>query len=170
MKTPPDLTPPKTELVTSLPPPTVVRRFPESLLDELPIVLSQHGDGYVGMTDKGNHYALPIGSRELNNLIMDVALERDRPLRRRDVNDINNMMQSFAETKAEQRDVWYRVARIEGGVEIDPGLESPLRYRITGDGVDIIESGSTTLFYRHQNMLPMAMIPSDEEIECSENT
>ena len=152
-----------TQLVTSLPPPAVVRRFPESLLDELPIVLSQHGIGYVVMADKGNHYALPIGSRELNNLIMDVALERDGPIRRRDMNDINNMLQSFAETKAEQRDVWYRVARVDSGIEIDPGLESHLRYRITCDGVDIIESGSTTLFYRHQNMLPMAMLPPTEE-------
>jgi hypothetical protein len=152
-----------TQLVTSLPPPTVIRRFPESLLDELTIVQSQHGIGYVVMADHGNTYALPIGSRELNNLIMDVALSRERPLRRRDLNDINSMIQSFAETKAEQREVWYRVASIDGGIEIDPGYESHIRYRITGDGVDVIESGSTTLFYRHQNMLPMAMPAKGDE-------
>ena len=48
---------------------TVTQQFPDNLPEELNLVLGQTGNAFAVMMEAGNPYVLPVGSRQLNNLI-----------------------------------------------------------------------------------------------------
>jgi hypothetical protein len=131
--------------------------FPHNLPGKLNIVLGQDGKAYATMSDGPNAYALPVGGRKLNNLIRDIARREGMTLRRNDITEVNHYLQAFAENTPVVRNVWYRVAPIQGGVEIALGDEADTRVRITAGKVDILGQGSDTLFYRTPVSRAMAM-------------
>lgn len=136
----------------------VVReRFPHNLPKVLDLVLGQDGKAYSIRCDSGNPYILPVGSKHLGNIIREYAQEENRSVKKGDLNDINAMLQAHAERSGIQRYVWYRVAPVTGGIEIDLGDERHTRIRITAGKVDIINSGSDVLFFRTPVSNPMAM-------------
>lgn len=54
-------------------------------------------------------------------------------------------------------DIWYRVAAVDGGIEIDLGDDKHTRVRISASKVEIITEGSDTLFWRTASCQPMTM-------------
>lgn len=130
-------------------------RFPENLPSELNLILGTNGNAYAVMKDAGNPFVLQIGSRVLNNIIREIGRQEGHTLRRADIGDINHFLQAHAEMKGLTLPVWYRVAPVEGGIEIDLGDDSHSRVRITPSKVEILAKGSSTLFYRTSSSLPM---------------
>lgn len=57
------------------------------------------------------------------------------------------IVQSVAESSRDRREVWLRVARVAGGVEVDLGDQTHRRIRITADGVQELAT-SATVFER----------------------
>lgn len=121
------------------------------------IFLGQNGKAYVLVNHGGRRYVLAVGSRQLNLIIRDERSKQGIKLRSTDLKDINESLQAQAEMAGITRDVWYRVAPIPGGVEIDLGDAEHARVRITAGKVEIVTEGSETLFYRTPVMHPMVM-------------
>lgn len=150
---PPDLPPEAYEgrLVDRLEP------WPFNLPYLLDIVRSQDGKAHSIRYDKGNLYTLPVTSKQLDNIIRNEAREENKKVSRAAILNINDILQGHAEMAGEPRDVYYRVAPIKDGVEIDRGDAAHTRFRIRPGSVEIVTSGSETLFSRNVSMLPMAM-------------
>jgi hypothetical protein len=123
-------------------------KFPQNLVRTLGLILGQNGVAYAVTSGTGNPYALPVGSRQLNNVIRQLAQDEAVKLRKADINDINNSLQAQAEIAGITRNVWNRVAPVAGGVEIDLGDEKHTRLRVTAGKVDVVSHDSDTVFYR----------------------
>ena len=120
----------------TLPAPCAV--FPLNLPSKLNLILGQDGKAYALCDDSQHVYALPMGSRELDRRIRNMALEEGKVLRKRDLRDINGFLQAQAEMEGNEVEVYHRVAPIENGVEIDLGTEDHSRVRITPGKVEVI--------------------------------
>ena len=120
----------------TLPAPCAV--FPLSLSSKLNLVRGQDGKAYALCDDSQHFFALPIGSRELDRRIRNLALDEGKVLRKRDLRDINGFLQAQAEMEGNEVEVYHRVAPIENGVEIDLGTEDHSRVRITNGKVEVI--------------------------------
>jgi hypothetical protein len=131
------------------------KRFPGNLANDLGIILDQTGKAFAVMQDKGNHYVLAVGGRQLNNIIREYALAEAASISKAAINDINDNLQAYAEMKGTVTSVWRRVAPVDGGIEIDAGDEAHTRFRISRNNVQILTQGSTTLFHRPQHSKPM---------------
>jgi hypothetical protein len=112
--------------------------FPLNLPSKLNLVRGQDGKAYALCDDAKHVYALPIGSRELDRRIRNMALEEGKVLRKRDLRDIHGFLQAQAEMEGNEVAVYHRVAPIENGVEIDLGTEDHSRVRITPGKVEVI--------------------------------
>lgn len=103
---------------------------------------------------------LHVGTKRLNNAIREIARSEGITVRNSDIREVNNLLQASAETRRVQNNAWYRVAPYQEGVEIDLGDERHTRVRITSGKVEVVRTGSTTLFYRTPASLPLA-IPAE---------
>jgi hypothetical protein len=124
------------------------KRFPDNLSENLKIILGQNGKAYAIIQGAGNAYALAVGSKALNNCIRQLAMNEGIKLRRNDLSDINHHLQAEAEMAGVRRDVWHRVAQTEDGIVIDLGDDQHTHVRIMPGHVNVIRSGSNTLFSR----------------------
>lgn len=132
-------------------------RFPQNLPQKLGLVLGQNGTAYAITAGMGNPYALPVGSRQLNNVIREIAQSEEFKLRKPELNEINSSLQARAEMAGITRDVWNRVAPIDGGIEIDLGDDKHTRVKVTAGKVETITSGSQSVFYRSAAAKPFVM-------------
>lgn len=142
--------PGKNELITQ------TKRFPHNLPERIRLFLSQNGKAHGEMDGKANRYALPVGSRQMNNFIRKLAQLDGITLRKADIGDLNSHLQAQAEMAGIIKYVWYRVAQFQGGIIIDLGDKDHTHIRITKGNV-VIANGSGVLFYRTQVSLPMVM-------------
>lgn len=131
--------------------------FPKNLPAMLGLCLSQHGRAYATLRGKGkNAYAVQVGSRALDNIIRKIAAREDIALRKSDIRELNDSLLAMAESKGQIKNVFLRVAAVDGGIEIDLGDNNHARVRITAGKVALVPNGSTTLFWRSNTFLPMA--------------
>lgn len=140
-----------------------LKRFPDNLPLELGITLDEKsGKAFAVMLDRKNPYAIPVGSRALNNIIRDLALADDvDKVTKHTLADINENLQAYAERSGKVASVWSRIAPIDGGIEIDLGNEQHTRVKIADAQVEIVTAGSETLFYRP--LVSRAMVtPADQ--------
>ncbi len=113
--------------------------FPKNLPALLRLCMSQHGKAYA-----------------THRIIRKLAEREDINLRKSELRELNDSLLSFAETKGKIRNVFLRVAEVDGGIEIDLGDDRDARVRITAGKVELILNGSTVLFWRSNTFLPMA--------------
>lgn len=118
---------------------------------------STTGKGYIELQESSNPFVVPTDSKHTESLIHEAAASNGKRLNRTAVSDIKYYLQSNAERIGVVSDIWYRVAPVPGGIEIDLGDAAHTRVRITAGLVEIVSSGSTTLFERGPLMLGMAM-------------
>lgn len=133
------------------------KRFPENLPSDLGVTLDQTGKAFAIIRTAGNPYALAVGGRATNNIIREAAQSEGIKLGKSALADINEDLQAHAERSSLVTPVWRRVAPIAGGIEIDSGDEAHTRFVITGEGIQIVPSGSTTIFHRPQQVKSMVM-------------
>lgn len=115
------------------------------------------GKPFVEMRDKGNAYAFGLYSSQTDFLIREEAIERGVMLRKAEVADIKYYLEGCTAKAGMVKDIWYRVALIPDGVEVDLGDDKHTRIRITAGKVEVVSAGSVTLFYRTVATMPMAM-------------
>lgn len=140
--------------------------FPKNLPGVLGLCLSQHGKGYATFGGKRkNARAIQVGSRALDNIIRKFAEREGVTLRKSDLRELNDSLLAFAESKGQIKNVFLRVAAIEGGVEIDLGDDRHARVRITAGKVELVLNGSTVLFWRSNTFLPMAQFVAAGDLQ-----
>lgn len=144
---------------------TVVESFPHNLPNKFKIFTGQNGIAYAEISIQGNLCALAIGSRRLNNIIREDARKAGLNLRKHDLYEVNDYLIAQAEISGIVKNVSYRVAKLkEGGVEIDVGDANHTRVRIQAGKVDVITSGSETLFFRTKATGEMVLPASTGDI------
>ena len=121
------------------------------------LFLSQNGDAFAEVAGTANCQVLRVGSRPLNLLIGEALRKQGLKSGSKEVKEVNESLKAYAEKVGIVRDVWYRVAPITGGIEIDLCDVNHTRILITAGKVEIVTTGSTTLFYRTSISAPMAM-------------
>lgn len=115
------------------------------------LITDQLGHAYIVVEGDGNHYALRIGSKAGNALIYHYAQNK---IRKQELKEINEQLIVKAHGSGQ---VWNRVGKIDGGIEIDIIDGKNTRLCITAKGIEIIKQGSTTLFTQNPSALPMVM-------------
>lgn len=115
------------------------------------------GHIYVTVRHKLRNVALRVGSRKLQQLIRKLLEPESGLLRQADVVEIEQLLAAQAEASGEPRDVWLRVAPIEGGIELDVGDEDHKRIRVTAQGVEVDVEASSTPFFRTARTQPLVM-------------
>lgn len=123
-------------------------KLPVGFHEKSRLVLSQRGVAYGVVPAAGNYLALPVGGKQLTNIIRTLAHEEGSTLRGMDIKEINESLVAYAELAGTTEAVWYRVAPIEGGIEIDMGDDQNTRAIIKDGTVRMVTHGSKTLFYR----------------------
>ena len=141
------------------------KTFPYNLPELLDLGIDQNGKAFSINKDHGNPYAIPIGSRQLNNRIRQIAQSSNITLRRADLLDINSDLQSKAEISSKKTEVYYRIARCQNGIEIDLGDSCHTRIRVNEFGKKMMTEGSETLFYRSTSTLEMVRPAPEGKIE-----
>jgi energy-coupling factor transporter ATP-binding protein EcfA2 len=122
------------------------------LLGDAECVLGNDGHAYALVKQGQCTFALRSGTKLLNAYLRERAhADNQPPLKRADLTEIDYLIQSAAEGCRQRRDVWLRVARVDGGIEIDVGDDSLTRIRVTPEGVQEFAS-SPTLFTRTPHM------------------
>lgn len=152
----------KSEVATELPKlvatnNTAIERFPNNLPKKLGLILAQNNNTYAVIKDAANPSALPVGGRKLNNIIRAEGNVQGFTLRKSDISEINDGLKAHAETARDFQNVWYRVAPIIGGVEIDIGDDAHTRVKVTAGNVELVTEDSETLFFRSAVSLPFVM-------------
>ena len=118
---------------------------------------NQYGSACFAIKDEANYYALVVGSSRANNLIRENAQKFGIPLRNKEVFEFNEILKSRAEKSGKRMNTWNRVAPTQDGVEIDLGDEKLTRVLIKAGKVEIIITGSETLFMRSKLSKSMVM-------------
>lgn len=127
------------------------------------VFIDQISKPYVVMRDKGNSYALGIGSGALNSILRHQARTRGEKLKQSALDEINADLAQDAEEAGHSHNTWNRVAPIDGGVEIDLGDDDHTRIRIANGTVATITTGSEIRFRRYKHSLPIvAPAPAGE--------
>lgn len=118
----------------------------------LKVFLGEDGHEYALMLDSPNPHCEKIGGRYLNSLIRKKYAEAGQLLKTKELEDINETLKGAAQISGLQMPVWYRVAQIENGIEIDLGDDAHRRISVTPNLVQLLSSGSQSVFIRNQHM------------------
>lgn len=124
------------------------------------VLSSANNRGHIEVREGKNPFAVPIDGKYAEALIHEAASKAGRHLSRQAVSDAKYRLQSNAERIGAVTDIWYRVAPVPGGVEIDLGDKTHARVRISAGKVELVMSGSETVFARSLGMQAMA-IPAE---------
>jgi hypothetical protein len=134
--------------------------LPISILSGLSIFMGDDGNAYMEIPDGMNAFALRIGSKVANHVLRRLARQAGYHLKSYEIRDLNDELTAHAELSDDIREVSYRVASFQHGVELDLGDARHTRIRIAPGNVAIIEEGSKTLFHRTTTMRPF-VVPAD---------
>jgi hypothetical protein len=118
------------------------------------------GNAYMAIEDENNACALPIGGKAANRVLQGFAHQSGTRLKTHEIREINEELTAHAEYSGDIRDVYYRCAPFQNGVELDIGDKRRTRIRITPGKVASIDKGSKTLFHRTPTMRSLPM-PAD---------
>jgi hypothetical protein len=139
--------------------------LPYNLHHRIGVIRDQYGKAYAVIDDGGNAYVLAVGSKKLNAIISGIARHDGTTLSKRALGDLNEVLAAYAEQYGVVREVWLRVAPVDGGIEIDMGDDAHTRINIAPGRVTIVAAGSNVLFYRTANSKAMVMPAQDGNLK-----
>lgn len=131
------------------------RNFPPSLGDDVDLFQGRDGYAYIRRRHDPRLPVLRVGTKASDAYLRGLAREKDKFPSANDLRELNEYLSAHAELSGDVRDVWYRVAPILGGCEIDRGDSAYVRDRLTSGRVEILREGSDVLFYRTSTMRPL---------------
>ncbi len=103
------------------------------------LVKGADGRAYLVEHDHPNPLAHLIRSSMCNSVISAMAAQKGKILTQPKTQELNARLQALALTTELTRDVWYRVAPIEGGIVLDVGNAARTQLKITGDGIETLK-------------------------------
>jgi hypothetical protein len=123
------------------------------------LVQGDDGRAYAVEKHYGNPQAYRIDSTGFGSAIRRLVHTKDPSFVLVDdqLNEIRNQLKALADLSSKTEHVWYRVAQIPNGVEIDVGDTANTRIIVTPGQVKVLTKGSKTLFYRTVNMKPFVI-------------
>ena len=123
------------------------------------LVKSQDGKAYAVETLSSNPQAYRIDSNGFGSAIRRLAYSKNPGLLLTDdqLNEVRSQLSALADLSVATVAVWKRVAAIKHGIEIDVGDAANTRIAVSPGEVEIVDKGSSTLFYRSPNMLPFVL-------------
>ena len=139
-------------------------KLPASTLSELSVFMGGDGNAYIRIADGNNAHALRIGGKQADHFLLRASHQAGVSLKRNDRRDINDDLTAHTELYGAMRDVWYRVAQVQDGIELDVGNKDHTRIRVTPGNVENVKKGSETLFHRTTGMRPFTMPADDGDV------
>lgn len=133
------------------------RNFPRTLGDNVEVFKGADGNAYLRQLDDPRRPVLRIGSKTCDAFLRRIARSQDKVPRTADLRELNEHLVAYAELAEDVRPVFYRIAPVDGGFEIDLGDVVGTRIRVTGAGAKVLSSGSESLFIRTPRMQPMVL-------------
>ena len=131
---------------------------PQAMIKLDSLVLSQAtGLAHIKVSQHPNASTVLVTSKAAAALIRDAARKKNKRLTRADVSDAVYHLESETERLGVIAAIGSRVMPVPGGVEVDIGDSEHTRVRVTAGKVEIVTSGSQTLFWRPPGMLALAM-------------
>jgi energy-coupling factor transporter ATP-binding protein EcfA2 len=127
------------------------------IIRTIPLFTSKDGCVYMISPEADNAFAVKLNRKQRRYIARRAATKLHAKLTSNDIKEISDILQTHVELNGDTHDVWYRVAPIENGIEIDIGDKKHTRIRVTLGKVEIITEGSETLFYRTSTMQPFVM-------------
>jgi hypothetical protein len=134
--------------------------LPASVLSEVSIFMGTDGNAYMLIADEKNAIALRIGGRAANRVLQRLAHKAGAHLKTYEIREINDELMAHAEHSGDIREVYYRCAPFQNGIELDLGDVRHTRIRIAPGNVATVAEGSKTLFHRTATMRPF-VVPAD---------
>ena len=128
------------------------QNFPSSLGDGIELFQGNDGHAYLRRAIQPSLPVLRVGTKSSDAFLRRLAHEHEKYPRAGDVRDINDNLSAHAEFSGEVREVWYRIAPIHGGIEIDLGDRDRTRVQVMAGRVSILSGGSETLFRQTSTM------------------
>lgn len=116
------------------------------------LVKGADGKAYLIETGHGNPLAHRIGGKMCNDVLQNLAMKQGKFLTPQKLAQLNTSLRALASTIKVTREVWYRVAPIEGGIMLDVGDEARTQLQVTADGIEIVHHMSPVLFRRTSTM------------------
>ena len=104
----------------------------------------------------GNPQLLRVGSKAGNLFLRRIAKKREITLRDRDINEIVETLEAYAEMELQPVDIYLRTAPFENGFAIDLGDDQNSRVIIKPGKVEVVTSGCDVLFRRSSITQPFA--------------
>ena len=132
-------------------------KLPASVFSELTIFCGSDGNAYLLIAGTRNFNIIRIGSKQADNVLRRLAHRSGVHLKAYELRELNDELTAHAELSGDVRDVWYRVAPLANGIELDVGDDAHTRLRIREGEVEIITEGSQTLFHRTRGMRAFVM-------------
>lgn len=119
---------------------------------DVQVFIGNDGHEYNVIRGSPNPIANKIGGVFSNGYIRKRFAESGHLLKSRDLEDINEALKAAALISGVNAPVWYRVAQIPDGIEIDLADEAHRRITVKPNKVEIVTSGSQTVFVRSPHM------------------
>ena len=127
----------------------------QKILGDNELIRSTKNNTYIRNKNIDNAPLLIVGSDAANAILRKEAYQYGGAvLSSFELKEINDLLTSWATMEIAPREVFCYVAKIDGGVEYDIGDADNTRVRTTNGNVEILTSGSETLFYRSRNSSP----------------
>jgi hypothetical protein len=142
----------------------ITRNYPDAVGSDFDVFLGSDGYPYALPDDIGNLTVLRLGTKAGDAFLRERGYQRGRILKTPEVRDASDTLIAHAELSRDIRDVWVRVAPYEDGFEIDLGDANHTRVRVTANRVEVLTSGSKTLFWRPPTQRPLPAVPEEGNI------
>lgn len=128
------------------------------------LVKGADGKAYLIETGHGNPLAHRIGGKMCNEVLQNLAMKQGKFLTQQKLAELNASLRALASTIKVTREVWYRVAPIEGGIMLDVGDEARTQLKVTADGIETIHDMSPVLFRRTSTMRALPPLVDEGDI------
>jgi hypothetical protein len=111
---------------------------------------------YIMVPGSGNPQLLRVGSKTANLFLRRIAQKREITLRDRDIKEIVETLEAYAEMELQPVDIYLRTAPFQEGYAIDLGDDQNSRVIIQPGKVEVVTSGCDVLFRRSSITQPFA--------------
>lgn len=133
------------------------------------LVKGADGKAYLIEAGHGNPLAHRVGGKMCNEVLQNLANKQGKLLTQKKLAELNAMLRALASTIKVIREVWYRVAPMEGGIMLDVGDEARTQLKVTADGIETIHDMSPVLFRRTSSMRALPALVDEGDLSLLKN-
>lgn len=133
------------------------------------LVKGADGKAYLIEAGHGNPLAHRVGGKMCNEVLQNLAMKQGKLLTQQKLAELSASLRALASTITVTREVWYRVAPIEGGIMLDVGDEARTQLQVTADGIKVVHHMSPVLFRRTSTMRALPALVDEGDLSLLKN-